>query len=343
MRRRHFILSAAGAFLASARTVRADHHVLSADPLIVASDLDTLQGRYTGVEDFYIRNHYEAPSLGRSASLRIEGEVETPQDLSPDQLKRLPEREIAAVLECAGDEVRAVSLVSDGVWRGWGLRDVISPARPRPAGTWLHLFGNDGFSRSVPMDRAMRQGLLVTQLNGRPLLRNHGAPWRALFPGWYGMDSVKWLAKVVVARSPMPPVGNTYLKIQRDAFGRLVAEPLPPVQVKSVITTPANGAVLRSGKTQVRGLAWSGCGLIRSVQVSADGGTRWQPARLQPGTSAYDWSLWNATVDLASTGVVELMARATDAAGNTQPERWPSDRADLYAFNVCERIRCVVV
>src|SRR5579863_6562656 len=271
MDRRQFFLSTTGVLLASAGKLWADHHVISADPLIVESDLGSLQGRYTRVEDFYVRNHYEAPEITGSVSLRIEGEVEKPQQVSSRQLRVFPEREIGAVLECAGDPVRAVSLASDGVWRGWRLSDVISLARPRRTGTYLHLFGRDTFSRSVPMDRAMSDGWLATSLNGHPLVRNHGAPCRALFPGWYGMDSVKWLERMVVAANPLPPVGNTYLEIRKDDSGGLAAQPLPSIRVKSVITAPANGGILHRGETQIRGLAWSGGGKIQSVQVSADG------------------------------------------------------------------------
>jgi DMSO/TMAO reductase YedYZ molybdopterin-dependent catalytic subunit len=343
MRRRQFVLSAAGALLVSARRLRADHHVVSADPLVVVFDLSSLQGRYTRVEDFYIRNHFQAPANAPLVSLRIEGEVAKPQQVSRDQLRALPAQEIGAVLECAGDPVRAISLVSDGVWRGWRLGDVISLARPQATGTYLQLFGQDGFSRSVPIDRAASDGWLVTELNGRPLLRDHGAPWRALFPGWYGMDSVKWLERIVVAANPLPPVGNTYLEMRRNPSGSLIAQPLPPVQVKSVITTPANGAVVNRGKMLARGLAWSGGGKIKSVQVSADGGVTWQPAALNESASRYDWALWTSSLNINNAGVVELVAKATDGAGNSQPEQWPSDRVDLYAYNVCDRIRCVVV
>lgn len=343
MLRRQFLLSAAGLLLASAGKARADHYVVSGDPLIVEFDLWSLQGRYTRVEDFYIRDHFTAPEDSGAISLRIEGEVAEAQRLSPADLKALPEREVGAVLECAGDPVRAVSLVSDGVWRGWRLSDVISLARPRPAGTYLHLIGNDGFSRSVPVSRAMSGGWLITSLNGRPLTRYHGAPWRALFPGWYGMDSVKWLKKLVVDQNPLPPVGDTYLEITKQPSGTLLKQPLSRVQVKSVITAPANGAVVQHGAIQVHGLAWSGYGRISSVRVSADSGAKWKNATLHQGSSPYDWTLWSVSLDLAQPGVVILVSKATDSAGNTQPLTRSSSRMDLYAYNICDRVRCVVV
>jgi DMSO/TMAO reductase YedYZ molybdopterin-dependent catalytic subunit len=342
MRRREFILSTAGALLASAGRLRADHHVLSADPLVVAFDLTSLQGRYTAVEDFYVRNHFEAPEAPASAVLSLEGEVERPQQLYLKDFESLAQTEVGAVLECAGDPVTTASLVSDGVWRGWSLGDILSKAGPKPVGGYLHLFGRDGFSRSVPAGRALDAGLLVTSLNGRPLTRNHGAPWRVLFPGWYGMDSVKWVERIVVAPGPLPPVGNTYLEMRKDTAGNLQSQPLPPIQVKSVITEPVSGAVLRRGRVQVRGLAWSGCGRVSAVQLSADGATSWQAARLDEG-NRYDWVRWSVTLALNSTGVVELMSKATDSAGNSQPLRRQPQRVDRYAYNVCDRIRCVVV
>lgn len=343
MRRRDFILSTAGALLAGAGKLRADHHVLSADPLVVASDLTSLRGRYTAVEDFYVRNHFAAPQAPAAAVLSVEGEVEQPQQLHVKDLESLPQTQVGAVLECAGDPVTTASLVSDGVWRGWSLGDIVTKASPKSAGTYLHLFGRDGFSRSVPKDRAMDAGLLVTSLNGRPLTGNHGAPWRAVFPGWYGMDSVKWLERIVLAPNPLPPVGNTYLEMRSDAAGNLRSQPLPPIQVKSVITEPASGAVLRRGKVQVSGLAWSGCGKVSRVEVSADGAASWQAASVDAGGNRYDWARWSVSLALNNTGVVELMSKATDTAGNSQPLQRQSQRVDRYAYNVCDRIRCVVV
>lgn len=182
MRRREFISLPALALGASPTSLRADHHILSLNPLIVDFDLSTLQGRYTEVDDFYIRNHFQIPAVPQPYSFRIDGKVEKPQDLRIDDLRRFARMRAGAVLECAGDPVKTVSLVSDGRWEGWRLNDVISLAKPKKEGAYVHLFGYDGYARSVPLERATTDGLLVRGLNARPLLRNHGAPLRALFP-----------------------------------------------------------------------------------------------------------------------------------------------------------------
>jgi sulfite oxidase len=210
MRRREFIVLPALALGVSARPLRADHHILSLNPLIVDFDLSTLQGRYTAVDDFYIRNHFEVPSVPQAYSLRIDGEVEKPMDVHIDDLRQFAKKQVGAVLECAGDPVNTVSLASDGLWEGWRLGDVISLARPKKEGVHVHFSGRDSYARSVPIERAMTDGLLIHGLNSRPLLRNHGAPLRALFPGWYGADSVKWLERISLAPAPLPPEGYTY-------------------------------------------------------------------------------------------------------------------------------------
>ena len=343
MDRRKFMLAAGGALLAPARWLHAEHHMVSADPLIVESDLWPLRGRYTRLEDFYVRNHFQIPEPVPAGSLTIEGEVEKPGRFTLESFSGIAAREVGAVLECAGSPLGATSLVSDGLWRGWPLGDILAQTTPRPGGTYLHLFGRDGFSRSVPLERALKDGLLATSLNGRPLGPNHGAPWRALFPGWYGMDSVKWLEKIVVASAPLPAVDKTYLEITRQANGELEGRPLPRILVKSVITVPADKAVLPRGAVGVQGLAWSGGGKIASVQVSADGGSSWRMATLDSPGENYDWTLWRISFPLEQPGVVNLVSKATDDSGGVQPETRDPRRADLYGYNVWHRIRCVVL
>jgi DMSO/TMAO reductase YedYZ molybdopterin-dependent catalytic subunit len=343
MDRRRFMLATGAMLLAPSQNLLADHHVISATPLIVESDLWPSAGRYTRVEDFYVRNHFQVPDTAATSLLTIEGEVDKPGPFTLDNFQAIRVQELGAVLECAGQPVSPRSLVSDGVWQGRPLGDILSLAGPKAAGTYLHLFGQDGFSRSVPFERAMNEGYLVSGLNGRPLARNHGAPWRALFPGSYGMDSVKWLKKIVVADAPLRATDNTYLKITTQSSGDVKVEPLPKIQVKSVITAPGDGAVLQRGKVEMKGLAWSGSSKISQVDVSADEGASWRAATLDSAESNYDWAMWQVALLLVQPGAVNLTARAKDAAGNTQPASRDARRVDLYAYNVCHRIRCVVV
>ncbi len=343
MRRREFVFLPAMALGASVRPLRADHHVISLNPLIVDFDLSTQQGRYTTVDEFYVRNHFALPQFPQPPTLTIEGEVAKPLRLGMDDLGRLERKQAGAVLECAGDPAKVASLVSDGLWEGWRLADVLSLAGPKKEGAFVHLFGRDGYSRSVTLERAMSDGMLITKMNGRPLVRNHGAPWRALFPGWYGADSVKWLERILLAPAPLPPDGDTYLEVWQGPAGSLERKPLPRVLVNSVITSPSEGAVLRAGKILVKGLAWSGSGKIRDVQASTDDGRHWRMATVEKAESNYDWVQWQADIDIIQRGHLELVSNATDAAGNTQPPSRDPRRVDYYGNNTWGRVRCVVI
>lgn len=341
MDRRSF-MTLLGSGLLVPRTLKAEHHVISVDPLEVEFDLTSLQGRYTSVEDFYVRNHFETPQNLGSATLRIEGEVEKPRDFAPSDFAMLRERKFGAVLECAGNRVGSTGLISNGAWSGWSFEDVLIMARPTAAAAYLHLLGRDGYKRSVPLERALADGILVTRLDSRPLTIQHGAPWRALLPGWYGMDSVKWLERIVVTAAPLPPEGGTYQQTRQTQSGELDRQLLPRVQVKSVIVDPREETVLRRGRVEIRGLAWSGAGKIDSVEVSADAGRTWRTATLDSGADL-EWAAWKGSVELARPGAVELVARAKDVQGHVQPAERDPARLDGYANNWYHRVRCVVV
>lgn len=342
MDRRKFLALAGIALPLSVKKLMAEHKVVSADPLVVDFDVCSLRGRYTEEQDFYIRNHGEIPPRIEATSLRIEGEVARPLEITPSQLAHFEKHQVAAVLECAGNPVKTTALVSDGVWEGWSMKDVLSLASPESAGTFINLFGRDGYARSVPADRIRDRGLIVTHLNGQRLSRHHGAPWRALFPGWYGMDAVKWLNRIAVSRTELPSNQMAYLELIQGPSGEPEGRPLPRIQVKSLILSPKNGAVLRHGKVQSRGVAWSGEGPIARVDVSADGGLNWQPATVDHG-SLYDWSWWQTELDLSRPGHVELACRATDEPGHTQPGVRDPKRLDGYVNNWRHHIQCVVV
>ncbi len=341
MHRRHFMTLLSSGLLVP-QILKAEHHVISVDPLEVESDLRSLQGQYTSVEDFYVRNHFAMPAGVEAATLRIEGEVEKPREFAPSDLAMLRERKFGAVLECAGNRVGSTGLVSNGAWVGWSLKDVLMMARPTGAAAHLHLLGRDGYKRSIPVERALADGILATHMNSRPLTLRHGAPWRALLPGWYGMDSVKWLERIVVTTVPLPLEGGTYQQTRQTLSGELDRQLLPRVQVKSVIVDPQQGAALRRGRAEIRGLAWSGGGKMDSVEVSTDGGSTWRAATLDSGTDL-EWVVWKASLELTQPGAVELVARAKDAQGHVQPVERDPARLDGYTNNWYHRVRCVVV
>lgn len=342
MRRREFIALVGGALIAS-RRLRADSAVVSQNPLIMQYNLESLQGEYTPVEEFYVRSHNPVPHNLGNLALHIEGEVEKPQTLTISDLSRLPARPLAAVLECAGNGTGPYQLASNALWEGWPLEDVLKLAGTKPGAEYLHLEGGDGFVRSVPRSRALQDALLVTRMNDQPLTPDHGGPWRIVFPGYYGMDSVKWVARITASESPLKPATSDYLASAKSGDGTVKTLPLPGIQLKSVFIYPAVGAVLRTGRVDARGLAWSNGEKIMAVEVSPDGGKTWHLARLDPPRSKYSWGVWQVALSLNDRGLVELACKAIDARGNQQSDERPPDRTDGYADNRIERIRVMVI
>jgi DMSO/TMAO reductase YedYZ molybdopterin-dependent catalytic subunit len=319
-----------------------EHRVVSINPLEVEFDLASLYGRYTAIEDFYVRNHYDIPRQPARPLLRLEGEVAKPVRLSLADLAHLRKRQLGALLECAGNSVTRSGLISNGMWDGWSLEDVLELAHPSAAASFLHLFGSDGYSRSVPIERVHGDAMLVTNLGAHPLRPSHGAPWRAFFPGWYGMDSVKWLERIVVSSTPLSQNESAYVEMRPATPIGVTRRPLPRVQVKSIFTCPADRSVVRRGSVEVQGLAWCGEGAISKVEVSGDG-TNWYDTDLSPAKSRYEWALWRGSVELSSPGAAELVCRATDSHGHSQPERRDADRLDGYGQNWYHRVGVVVV
>ena len=342
MHRREFLTICGGTLLFPAEILCADHHVVSVNPLMVTSDLDSLAGRYTKVGDFFVRNHTVTPQDTGEPFLQVEGEVAKPQRLNLADMAVLKNLQLGAVLECAGNPVGTTGLVSNGLWKGWPLGKLLDQAQPKGSAAFLHLFGRDGWGRSVPVDEAYRDAMLVTHLNGRPLEANHGAPWRVIFPGRYGMDSVKWVDRMVVSTAPLLTDNNEYMQLRTSASGKPDWQPLRRVQIKSVIVYPADRRVLKRGNIEVRGLAWSGEGAVSRVEISNDGGINWRNGTVDVG-GQYEWAPWHASLELNQPGVVDLVCRATDVKAHTQAKNRDQGRLDGYENNQYHRVRVVVV
>jgi DMSO/TMAO reductase YedYZ molybdopterin-dependent catalytic subunit len=296
---------------------------------------------------FYVRSHFPVPNLESGAwRLSIEGEVERPQTLTLADIGSLPRHQHTAVLECAGNRRTEFEpcppgvqwrdgAVSNAVWEGVRLADVLALAGPRAAAREVLLEGADQgvvagvdqaipFARTLPLERALHPDtLLVDRMNGSPLTPTHGAPIRVLVPGSYGMDSVKWLVRLRLLERPFeghfqtrdyrlfPPVGAAS---QPQAIG--------PVRVNSLIAWPHGDAEVRlGGAVRVVGYAWSGAGPIRSVEITLDGGRSWQPARLIGPEAPGAWRLWEIDWEPQAPGRCVLAARAVDSTGASQPEQ----------------------
>ncbi len=289
--------------------------------------------------------------------LSIEGEVGRAFTLTYDQLKALPARTVVAVLECAGNSRNSVSppfprsilgngFVGNAEWKGAPLRLVLDQAGLKPSAREVVLEGVDrgkppfaaaeaSFAKSLPLEKALHPDtLLVYEMNGAPLPREHGGPVRAIVPGWYGTYQVKWITRLAVLDRPFDGVFMTRnWRVRRRRDGHVREESVSQVAVKSLITNIAPGAKLSVGSHSIMGAAWSGGKDIASVHLSTDGGVTWQFARLMEPQATYAWRLWEFPWQVTQAGTYTLMARATDTSGATQPFGYD---LDLNGFEVTQ-------
>jgi sulfane dehydrogenase subunit SoxC len=166
----------------------------------------------------------------------------------------------------------------------------------------------------------MDDAIVALYQNGERLRPSNGYPMRLFLPGWEGNMSIKWLRTIKVVDQPAMARDETskYSDLQKDGRSNLFTFPMG---VKSLITSPSFGMTLRStGIYQVSGIAWSGSGKIRKVEVSADGGQTWADAALDEHVLPRSLTRFRAAWDWNGSPSI-IMSRATDEAGNVQPTR----------------------
>ena len=314
---------------------------VSREPLNAEAPLGALGPGSTPTAQFYVRNHFPIPAEPAGGwQVRVEGAVAQPLTLTLDALRGLPARTVTATLECAGNDRLGFTplppgepwdqgALSTATWRGVALRDVLDRAglsdsavevlcegadRGQPAGVPAPI----PFARALPRAKAQdADTLLVYEMNGAPLPPAHGGPLRLLAPDWYGMASVKWLARLVALEAPFVGFYQTDRYIMQWPDGR-PATPLQAMAVKSLITTPQAGARLAPGPQEFAGLAWSGASPITRVDVAVDEGP-WQPAQLGSATTPHAWQPWTFAWTAPAPGRYKVRVRATDVAGQVQP------------------------
>lgn len=293
---------------------------------------------------FYLRNHFEIPSLdGDSYRLSVGGLVERSLSLSLRELHNLHAESFVVTLECAGNgrnlfdpavpgEAWGLGAVSTAEWTGIPLIEVLERAGLRPGATELVFRGADSglveghdapvrFERGLSLDQIREtDALLAYEMNGEPLSLPHGYPLRLIVPGWYAVASVKWLTEIVVTDEPCKAHYQTEKYwYQWPRNGREERAPVKLMNVRALISSPDHGESLPRGETAIRGVAWSGAGSISRVDVSLNGGP-WRAARLVGEGRRAAWQWWELITPLEETGPLTVRARATDMAGRTQPE-----------------------
>ena len=303
----------------------------------------------TPTTELYIRNNLPAPSdkivADRDAwEVEIDG-VANPGKMTVGALKTLGVETVVCVLQCSGNgraffdhetsgSQWSVGAAGNVVWTGVPVRAVIDAMGGADADA-VYLTGTGGedipkglppesiqVERSVPK-AAMDRAILAWEMNGEPVPLAHGGPLRLIIPGYYGVNNIKYLKRLALTVEESPN------KIQQTGYRvRPVGEKGDPSQpsmyemsVKSWITGPLVDAA--TGKVQIHGVAMGGVSGLEKVEVSTDGGQTWADAQfLGPDLGPYAWRPFVLITDLTE-GTHMLASRATNAAGDAQPENFP--------------------
>ena len=299
--------------------------------------LHKLEGMITPNGLHYERHHNGVPQINPAEHrLLLHGLVRQPLSFSIDNLMRYPLQSQICFLECGGNSnagwnkspSRAEAgyfhgLVSCSEWTGVPLATVLAEAGIDKTAKWLIADGADAFAMniSVPIEKAMDDAILALYQNGERLRPENGYPLRLILPGWEGVLNVKWLRALKATAKPIMARNETarYTELLPSGQARMFTFTM---EAKSLITSPSGGMVLKQGPGlyQITGLAWSGRGRIKQVDVSADGGKTWAPAELQPPVLAKAFTRFRIPWQWDGSASV-LKSRAIDETGYVQPER----------------------
>ena len=299
--------------------------------------LHLLEGTITPSGLHFERHHNGVPAIDPAQHrLLIHGMVARALEFSVSDLLRYPLRSQMCFIECAGNSNAGWNrtpstaqagyfhgLASCSEWTGIPLGTLLQEAQADPRAQWLIAEGADAFAMhiSIPLEKALDDGMLALYQNGERLRPENGYPLRLILPGWEGVLSVKWLRRLELTDRPAMARNETarYTELLPSGKARMFDFVM---EAKSLITSPSSGMVLRQrpGLYQITGLAWSGRGRIRQVDVSADGGHTWAAAELQEPVLPKCFTRFRIPWQCSGARAI-LKSRATDQTGYVQPER----------------------
>ena len=323
------------------RGTDADLVMVKAQPFNAETAPTALGHTLTPTAQHFVRSNFDVPQ--HPGQIVIDGAVDRPTTLTLENIMSRPSKTLTVTLECAGNGRLGMAPLPEGepwggyavgtsTWTGVPLADVLAEVGVQDDVIEVSFTGADigtykgtpdtqfvrALSREVALDRG-RDVLVVYAMNDEPLTPAHGGPFRLLVPGWYGMASVKWLARISMRTQPYEGRFQTVSYMFHWAEGP--PTPVSTMRVNSRVVQPKPGSTVHEGHVTVHGKAWSGAGQpIVSVEVSVDAGP-WQTAELATSDSAYAWQDWTFDWHVAGAGRHVLRTRATDAAGNVQPDQ----------------------
>jgi len=301
---------------------------------VSTSPLQDLEGIIVPADLHFERHHAGVPAIDPERyRLLVHGMVERPTIFTLAELKRFPRRSRTCFIECSGNGIRGYrdiakeltpqavdGLTSTSEWAGVPLAVIFREVGVKAGATWFLAEGMDAavMTRSIPVEKAWDDAMIAYAQNGEALRPEQGYPARLLLPGWEGNAQVKWIRRIELSDQPFMTREETarYSDPLPDCTARMFSFEM---DAKSIITFPAHPVTLPArGFWEITGLAWSGRGRITRVEVSTDGGAKWEPAALEepvlPKSHTRFRFPWRW-----SGGEALLMSRATDETGYVQP------------------------
>ena len=332
-----------------------------------------LDDKVTPIDKMFVRNNGLLPAElnADTWTLTIDGEaVPNPKTYTLKELKtKFKHHTYSLVLECGGNgrgELNPPASgnqwgfggVSCGSWTGVRLKDVLADVGIADNATYIGYYATDRhlsgdpkkivISRGVPIDKALEdETLLAFALNGEDIPAIEGHPLRLVVGGWPASVSGKWVNRIAVRdrvhdgpkmespsyRVPKTPVEPGDQVADEDM---VIIESMP---VKSIITFPKTGALVKTGQTiNLRGHAWAGDQEVGEVEISTDYGQTWKKASLDAPVNRLAWQHWRAQISFPEKGYYEVWVKATDIHGVSQPMVVPGWNPRGYLNNATHRI-----
>lgn len=350
-----------------------DMQILNDKPWNIEAQAHLLNDDITPNKYMFIRNNGLIPEIldARQWKLTIDGEsVKNATSFNIQELKsKFKQYTYQLTLECGGNgrsefnppakgNQWTVGAVSSAEWTGVRLKDVLNDVGIKSNAVYvgyhaidLHLSQDpekEVISRGIPMKKAMQDETLIAfKMNGKDIPRAHGFPLRLVAGGYPASASGKWINRLSVRnkvhdgpkmespsyRVPCDPVApGTQVKDE----DMCIIESMP---VKSLITFPKSGAIIKKGNTlKINGHAWAGELEVIKMEYSIDFGVTWQSCKLEKPANRFAWQHFQAEVNFPKTGYYEVWARATDTNGRSQPMLVPGWNPKGYLNNACHRI-----
>jgi DMSO/TMAO reductase YedYZ molybdopterin-dependent catalytic subunit len=250
--------------------------------------------------------------------LEVNGLVQNPATYRFQDLKGFNQVEQETTLMCISNGLDA-GLISNAVWKGITLLDLIDPAGPMADARRVRLFGVDNYTDTIPLEKALDPTtLLAWEMNGVDLPHRHGYPLRAIVPGYFGEKHVKWLTRIELTGDDVKGFYET------QGWGPDFMTP-----TRSRIDAPDHESRFSlgqlSGPIEVKGIAFGGDRGISRVEVSDDNGETWTDANIHYAGTKLTWALWTYEWRPDGPDDYTLVVRATDGEGAVQ--EWEEDRS----------------